>query len=180
MRIVVFGTECSGKTTLASTLAQRLGCPWSAEYVRDFWHRVGGDIRVEHLPRIAAGQLEVMAEAHAAVRDNASNCVIHDTDLLSHQIWVDLLFAGHGLDWVRETADVQARLMTHYLLCDIDVAWQADAQRSFPDAGPRRAVDARFRNALDQHGLAYTRLSGDLEARVTQAVQVITSVSDPA
>ena len=178
MRIVVFGTECTGKTTLARALAHRLACPWSVEYVRTFWHQVDGDIRAEHLSRIAAGQLEIMAAARAGVGRASPACVIHDTDLLSHQVWVDLLFAGYGLDWVRETADIQARRTTHYLLCDIDIIWQADAQRGFPEPGPRRQVHERFRDALDQRGLAYTCLAGDLETRVRQAVQVIKSLSD--
>ncbi|RFC43452.1 MAG: Nicotinamide riboside kinase, partial [Verrucomicrobia bacterium] len=36
-RVVVFGTESTGKTTLAQNLAAHFGAPWAPEFVREFW-----------------------------------------------------------------------------------------------------------------------------------------------
>ena len=102
--IVVFGSESTGKTTLTHALARRLGCAWSSEYVRDFWHANDGDIRASDLTRIAAGQIERMATARASAAQRAARYVLHDTDLLTHVLWVDLLFPGQCADWVMPNA----------------------------------------------------------------------------
>ena len=171
--IVVFGSESTGKTTLTHTLARRLGCEWSSEYVRDFWYANDGDIRAGDLTRIAAGQIERMATARATAAQRAERYVLHDTDLLTHVLWVDLLFPGQCGDWVRETADLQARQPTLYLLCDIDIAWADDPQRCFSDARERASVQAYFRQALCDRRLTFVTISGSLTQREVRALDAI-------
>ena len=43
-RIAVFGTESTGKTTLAERLAAHFNEPWSPEFVREFWDLRDGKI----------------------------------------------------------------------------------------------------------------------------------------
>lgn len=171
--IVVFGSESTGKTTLTHTLARRLGCEWSSEYVRDFWYANDGDIRAGDLTRIAAGQIERMATARATAAQRAERYVLHDTDLLTHVLWVDLLFPGQCGDWVRETADLQARQPALYLLCDIDIAWADDPQRCFSDARERASVQAYFRQALCDRRLPFVAISGSLAQREARALAAI-------
>ncbi len=173
--IVVFGSESTGKTTLTQTLARRLGCKWSCEYVRDFWYTRDGDIRACDLTRIAAGQIERMAVARATAARRGERYVLHDTDLLTHVLWADLLFPGQCADWVRETADLQARQPALYLLCDIDIAWADDPQRCFSDARERASVQAYFRQALCDRRLPFVTISGSAAQREAQALAAINS-----
>lgn len=51
-RIAVFGTESTGKSTLAERLAAHFGEPWSREFAREFWDARGGRITAEDLDAI--------------------------------------------------------------------------------------------------------------------------------
>src|SRR5262245_43494939 len=65
-RVVVFGTESTGKTRLAQALAVHFGEPWAPEFVRDFWDTHDGKITAADLDAIARGQ--VANEEQAAMR----------------------------------------------------------------------------------------------------------------
>ena len=67
-RIVVFGPESTGKTTLARRLAEYLGEPWAEEFVREFWDIRGGKIIAEDLGTIALGQIANEDRAAAAAQ----------------------------------------------------------------------------------------------------------------
>lgn len=171
--IAIFGTESTGKTTLARALADIFECPWAPEYVREFWDRHDGEIRANDLSTIAAGQLQNMA----AAAEKARELVIYDTELLTNTLWADLLFPAACPAWVRDTADSQARDMTLYLLCDTDIAFAEDPQRCFPDAADREACRLRWREALNQRGLLYVTLTGNLATRLAQATTAITEAT---
>ena len=54
-RVAIFGTESTGKSSLAAGLAAHFGEPWAAEYVREFWDARGGRIGGGDLEKIAGG-----------------------------------------------------------------------------------------------------------------------------
>ena len=56
-RIAVFGTESTGKTSLAQKLAAHFGEPWAGEFVREFWDARAGKISATDLGTIALGQM---------------------------------------------------------------------------------------------------------------------------
>ena len=68
-RVAIFGTESTGKSSLAAGLAAHFGEPWAAEYVREFWDARGGRIGGGDLAKIARGQL---ANEEAAARGGAA------------------------------------------------------------------------------------------------------------
>ena len=56
-RVVLFGTESTGKSTLAAALAEEFGEPWAREFVREYWDRRNGVIEAQDLGVIARGQI---------------------------------------------------------------------------------------------------------------------------
>jgi HTH-type transcriptional regulator, transcriptional repressor of NAD biosynthesis genes len=171
-RIVVFGTESTGKTTLAERLAERFGEPWAPEFVREFWEQQNGVITADDLDAIARGQLA--NEEHAAAR--AKRVVLCDTDLITCTLWNDLLFPGACPAWVREEAERRARTYALYLFCDADVPFTPDAQRCFPEPAARERVRWLWREALVSRGLPFVEITGDWperEQRAEAAVQAV-------
>ena len=173
-RIVIFGTESTGKTTLAQKLAAHFGEPWSPEFVREFWDLHGGKITPVDLGTIALGQ--VANEDHAAAQ--AKRVVFFDTDLLTCTLWDDVLFPGDCPRWVRMEAEERARGVTLWLLCDTDIPFVPDPQRCFPDDAGRSKGRQLWRDALEKRLLPFVDIRGtgtEREAAAIAAVEKILS-----
>lgn len=167
-RVVVTGTESTGKTWLAQKLAAHFGEPWAAESAREFWDRHGG---------ITAGDLDeldrdqVKNEEAAVAR--ARRVVFFDTDLITCVVWNDLLFPGACPAWVREEAERRSRLVSLYLLCDADVPFAPDPQRCFPDAASREKARRLWREEMLRRRLPVVEIKGDWPERERAAIAVV-------
>ncbi len=171
-RIVVFGTESTGKTRLTEKLAAHFDAPWSAEFSRQFWDTHGGTIGATDLDAIGRGQ---MANEEAAAA-RAQGVVFADTDLLTCVLWNDLLFVGACPDWVRTEADRRSRRVALYLLCDADVPFAPDPQRCFPDALGRERARRVWRDALVSRGLPFAEIRGDWSEREQAAIAAVEKI----
>lgn len=167
-RIVISGTESTGKTQLAQKLAAHFGEPWSPEFARMFWDLHGG-ITAADLDAVDRGQ--VANEDAAAVQ--ARRVVFFDTDLITCVIWNDLLFPGACPTWVRTAADERARRAALYLLCDADVPFVPDPQRCFPDDESRARARALWRGALVGRKLPFVEITGDWAQRERTAIAAV-------
>ena len=58
VRIVVTGSECTGKSSLAFELARLYGAPCSAEFARLYLERKGEALTAQDVDAIAAGQID--------------------------------------------------------------------------------------------------------------------------
>lgn len=168
-RVVVFGPESTGKTTLARSLAAHFGEPWAEEFVREFWEVKDGKIGAEDLGTIALGQ---MANEDRAA-EGARRVVICDTDLLTCVLWNDLLFPGKCPAWVRAEAEARVRATDLFLFCDTDLAWAEDPQRCFPDEAGRAMVRRVWREALVGRDRPWVEISGEGAERERVAVEAV-------
>ncbi len=171
-RVVIFGTESTGKTVLAQKLAEHFGEPWAPEFVREFWDLRGGKITAEDLGTIALGQMA--NEDHAVGR--ARRVVFQDTDLLTCVLWDDLLFPGACPAWVRSEAEERTRGCALYLLCDTDIPFEPDPQRSFPDEAGREKCRRLWRDALEKRGLPFVEIRGGWAQREAAAIAAVTAI----
>ncbi|MSU68291.1 MAG: N-acetylglucosamine-6-sulfatase [Opitutaceae bacterium] len=167
--VVLFGTESTGKSTLAERLAERFGEPWAEEFGRQFWAIKEGKITGEDLGTIALGQMANEDRAAAAAR----RVVFLDTDLLTCTLWDDVLFPEACPPWVRVEAEERARGVALWLLCDTDVPFEPDPQRSFPDAEGRARGRKIWREALEQRGLPFVEIGGSWAERERRAVAAV-------
>jgi HTH-type transcriptional regulator, transcriptional repressor of NAD biosynthesis genes len=171
-RVAIFGTESTGKSTLASGLAAHFGEPWASEFVREFWDDRGGIIEAQDLPTIARGQ--ILNEEVAAMA--AERVVFCDTDLLINVRWADELYGGDCPTWMRTAADERAKAYALYLYCEPDLPWTPDPQRCFPDPVAWQASAERCRTMLDERGLSYVRIGGSGEERLRAAILAVECV----
>jgi HTH-type transcriptional regulator, transcriptional repressor of NAD biosynthesis genes len=169
MRIVVFGPESTGKTSLAAKLAGHFGEPWSAEYVRQYWDEHKGTIGPGDLEAVGRGQLR----AEAAAASKARRLYFCDTDLLTCTLWNDLLFPGACPPRVREEAEAWARKTDLYLLCGTDIPFEPDPQRCFPDPEGRAMCMRLWRETLENRSLPRREVSGPWNERFDQALAAV-------
>ena len=176
LRVVLFGAESTGKSTLAEGLAARFRAPWSPEYVREYWDSHDGVIAAADLDAIARGQRAGEDSARSRAEASGARVVFHDTDLLTCVLWDDLLFPGACPDWVRGEAAARARATDLFLFCDTDLPWAPDPQRCFPDEEGRAMCRRVFLAKLEATGARWTRVHGstaDREARAVAAVGLL-------
>ncbi len=172
-RIVLFGPESTGKSTLAERLAARFAAPWSPEYVREYWDSHDGVIGPGDLEAIARGQVMGEDAAAALAKAQRANLVFHDTDLLTCTLWDDLLFPGACPPWTRDEAVRRAKAASLYLFCDTDLTWAPDPQRCFPDAEGRAMCRELWMRTLTDHHLPWVPVSGDWPEREARAVAAV-------
>lgn len=164
-RVVVTGSECTGKTTLARALAERYGTPWVPEYARRFVREKGGAPVRGDVEAIARGQIALEDELAA----RASRLLVQDTDLLSTVVYSRHYYGGCP-GWIEQT--LRGRAADLYLLAGIDVPWVADGDQR--DRGHRREeMQELFREALRALGAPTVELRGAHDERVARAVQAI-------
>lgn len=164
IRIVLTGSESTGKSTLAAQLAEHYRAALVPEFVRDYAAQRGGVIEFSDHGPIAKGQM-ALEDAHIA---RASSMVVQDTDLLSTVVYCDHYF-GMCPPWIREAA--AARRPDLYLLMEIDLPWIADGVR---DRGHmREEMQQLFRDAVRDSGVPFVAIHGQGDERFQRAVDAI-------
>ena len=125
-RIVVSGSESTGKTTLARRLAEWLGTIWVPEFSRAYAESKPAALDARDVEPIARGTLRAEADAMTRARNGV---LVLDTDLAS-----TLVYGRHYYDvapaWIE--AEWRAHPPALYLLCHPDVPWVPDGIRDQP------------------------------------------------
>lgn len=121
-RIVFFGAESVGKTTMAAKMAQRFNTRWLPEWARGYLNVAGVDVTMDKIEEIARGQ---MAMEDAAM-ELPLPFIIQDTDLVATVAWSEILL-GSAPEWVK--IEAQKRRANIYIILDTNVKFVEDAQR---------------------------------------------------
>ena len=164
-RVVVTGSESTGKTTLAKALADHYRVPWVPEFAREYAAARGGQVSAADLEPIARGQLGLEARFREAA---GSSRLILDTDLLSTWIYA-LHYYGSPLGWIDE--QLRTAPTDLYLLCETDLPWVADPVRD--PVQQREAIQALFLGELVRRGLPFERVRGSGSQRLAAAIRAI-------
>jgi len=169
--VVVTGSECTGKTTLAQDLAREFQAPCSAEFVREYLDRKGVELDASDVEPIARGQMQ-SEDASAA---GALDLVVKDTDLVSTMVYARHYY-GACPAWIEDAA--RERKGDLYLLLHPDVPWVADGlQRDRP--AEREHLHTLFRAALAAIGARVTDITGAWGDRREQALAAIRAARKP-
>lgn len=164
LRVVVTGSECTGKTTLAGRLAAHYGTVWTPEFSRAYAESIARPLTADDVEEIARGQLASECDAEF----DANRLLILDTDVLSTLVYGEHYYV-HAPEWIE---DARAEYPTDlYLLCDIDVPWTPGPAR---DRGDRREeMHALFADAVRRTGDPGVLIRGAWDERFRAAVEAV-------
>lgn len=167
-RIVVTGSESTGKTTLARELAAHFGGQWVAEQSRAYAESLDRPLTAEDVSPIASAQIAAEDAALADATRHNKRWLFLDTDLLSTVVYARHYY-GVCPSWVE--AEARARRGDLYLLADVDLEWSPDDVRDRPLS--RDELHEMFRASLAEFGARTCHVRGIGETRLAAAVRCI-------
>lgn len=164
LKVCVFGSESTGKSTLARGLADHFQTCHVPEYARELIAEQDGALSLADIDRIARGQMA----AEDRMLHRANRLLVCDTDLMTTAIWSEWLF-GSCPEWIK--AEAARRQYNLYLLTDIDVPWVDDIHRYLPE--DRAAFQARCEKELVDRGINYVKIQGSWQQRFETACKAV-------
>ena len=172
VKIVLFGPESTGKTTLSKQLAHYYNTVWVPEYAREYlqnkWNNERKTCEQKDILPIAYGQIQLENK----LAKKADKILICDTDLLETKVYSEEFYGG----FVEEELNIAAKNNHYdlYLLTYIDTPWEADDLRDRPQQ--RKEMFQAFEKALKENNKPYLLLKGDKETRLNYAVKEIEKI----
>ncbi len=163
-KIAIVGPESTGKSTLSKQLAEHFKVAWVPEYARYYCAALDRPCDLQDEVNMYLGQL---ALEDAIVSVAKEDFVICDTTFLTVKIWSDAMF-GETPKIVLE--ELNQRPYDFYLLLDIDLPWEHDPLRDFPNQ--REHFMQIWHQELQALKANYVVVSG-IENRLNNAIQAI-------
>lgn len=164
-KIAIVGPESTGKSTLSQYLANHYQVAWVPEYARYYCAGLNGPYTLQDEINMFYGQV---ALEDAVLATSTDNFIICDTTFITVKIWSDAMLG--------ETPQVVLDALPQkpydlYLLMDIDLPWQDDPLRDFPNQ--REHFMEVWHKELQALNANYQVISGLGEARIQNAVEAV-------
>ena len=185
-KIVIFGPESTGKSTLCEQLAQHYDTLWCPEFAREYLLTNGMDYRYEDLLTIAKGQLALENEytdmvnsewsmVNKKTSENSQFTIHHsllfiDTDMYVMKVWCEFVFDKCHRFILDQ---IVKRKYDLYLLCNTDLPWTRDELREYPDPKTRRILYNMYKDILVNQAVPWTDISGNNEERLVKAIGAV-------
>lgn len=172
IKVVLFGPESTGKTTLSKHLARHYNTVWAPEFAREYlqkkWNNERKTCENSDLLPIAVGQMEI----ENRLAKKADKVLICDTDLLETKVYSEEYYGGFVSPELEEAAINNTYGL--YLLTYIDTPWEEDDLRDRPNQ--RLEMFKAFENTLIKYNRPYILLKGDKKERLKKAINKIDKI----
>jgi HTH-type transcriptional repressor of NAD biosynthesis genes len=163
IRVVILGTECTGKTTLTEMLAKHYNCSFVKEAGREF---------VANSNSIELNDLNTVAAEHATYIDKAligqSPLIIIDTDIHITQSYARFAL-GQTLDINESVYNTNKANLYLYLTNDVD--YVQDGTRL--NETDRAKLDISHKDVLNEYNIDFIEVSGNWNQRFEKSIQEI-------
>ncbi|MGB1284605.1 MAG: AAA family ATPase [Polaribacter sp.] len=172
VKVVLFGPESTGKTTLSRQLARHYNTVWAPEFAREYlqnkWNNKRKTCEKDDLIPIAVGQMKL----ENSLAKKADKILICDTDLLETKVYSQEYYGGFVDTELEKAANKNQYDL--YLLTYIDTPWEEDDLRDRPEL--RLEMFTAFENMLKKTNRPYVLLKGDKQTRLQKAIEVIDKI----
>lgn len=164
-KIAIVGPESTGKSWISERLARHYDTICVPEYAREYCRHLNRQYTLQDEMNMFYGQLALERSVDPLARNGL---LFSDTTFLTIKIWSDHLF-GHTPQPVLD--ELKTHLYDFYVLMDIDLPWEDDPMRDFPDL--REHFMGVWHRELEALDARYALVSGLGDARLENAVEAV-------
>lgn len=164
-KIAIVGPESTGKSTMSQILAKHFNTLWVPEYARYYCAALTEPCSLQDEINMFHGQV---ALEESIVSVASQPFIFCDTTFLTVKIWSDEMF-GSTPPIVLDA--LPRRSYDFYLLMDIDLPWEDDPLRDFPDK--REYFMDIFHRELKALNAKYVVVGGKGDERVANAINAV-------
>ena len=179
IKVVILGPESTGKSTLSKMLAEHYQTLYCAEYAREYLMTNGKEYTYDDLLSIAKGQVaaedayplqvQKLEAQNKGISDHQSILFV-DTDMYVMKVWCEFVF-GKCHPYILE--QLVTRKYDLYLLCNIDLPWEQDELREYPDLETREKLYGIYKKLLVDQAVPWVEISGNYSQRLEKAVEAV-------
>lgn len=169
VKIAVVGPESTGKSSVVKYLADHYHTVFVPEFARTYCEGLDRQYTLEDEITMFHGQLELEKNILANTKKEV---VFFDTMILTIKIWCDELFGFTPQEVLNELSQVDFDL---YLLMDIDLPWEDDPLRDFPDK--REYFMEVWKKELESLNAPYVIIKGLGENRFSNALKAVREIA---
>ncbi len=182
MKIVFFGAESSGKTTLALQIAKYFSAFYCPEYVREYLTLRNLSPDRKNIVSVYA-DIEPMAVGQIALENSLENSyqnnltegekkiLVYDTNIETNYIYS--LYYFQKVPEILQQFVGQKQYDFYFLLYP-NTPWVADGLRDSPEN--RAEMHQLFKDYLQTHQRNFVEINGDLANRFTEVCQIISTL----
>jgi len=168
INVVFLGAPSTGKTTIASKMADEYKTVWMSEYGREYWEnsQINRKLSLEQLVEIAEGHLE---------RENkllyeANKYLFTDTNAIATFMF-SMYYHQSAHNRLAELANLAQSRYDLFFLCDVDIPYDDTWDRSGDVS--RKTFQKQIIGDLLARKIPFIVLSGDLENRIAKVKKVL-------
>lgn len=163
-KIAVVGPESTGKSTISRQLADHYDTVWVPEYSREYCEKLTEPCTWQDEINMFHGQIAL----EDSLLPKANKILICDTTFITVKIWSEYTFGKCPEEVLNE---LRIRTYDLYLLMDIDLPWEDDPLRNFPDQ--REYFMDVWRKELKDLNANFVTVTGSEQARFKNATEFI-------
>lgn len=164
IKIAIVGPESTGKSTMSQYLAKHYHTVWVPEFAREYCAALTAPATMDDEVNMFYGQIALEKQ----YLPGANKMLICDTTFITIKIWSDAFF-GYTPQVVLD--ELPQHPYDLYLLLNIDLPWQDDPLRDFPNQ--REHFMAVWHQELQALNANYITISGTGQDRYDSAVAAI-------
>ena len=172
-KIVFYGPESTGKTTLAKKMAEHFKTEWVPEFMRTYLQdkldKTGKRSEKSDIRPMVKGQL---ISENKLIKD-ASKFLFCDTNPLEVYVYAKIYFPDADFSWLDKLN--MALNYDYYFLTYIDTPWVADNLRDKPK--DREMMYQAFLDELKRRNKNFTILKGDIKTRTKTVIKTLKAIA---
>lgn len=180
IKIAILGTESSGKTTLATGIADYFNVNFIKEFAREYLADYYQKNNIKKQPYSLQDVENIAKQQYQNIQNYQQNkkhqkLLIADTELIVTKIWAENSFKTVP-KWILE--HIEKQNFDLYLLTSYDdIAWEYDPLREHQDPNDRKMLFECYKNELEKYKFSYEIISGENKAnRLKKAIETISKL----